>query len=619
MKTGTRSVLAFGLLFPVAAATVLGADGQGVRLYDTGRRHGGTISGAALGARQGWRRVADEQAPTGDAWVENERIAVCFRQAAGAVELYYRLGQEMRLGASVSFGGPLGQGAARVKALQVRENAEQAVRVELTLGSSPRPSGSVSCALRAGSPSLELQAGDAETTVRVRHASACVIMPDFFSDDLLLEPESVEAGPVRLPGDNLFLLHLIDKGDALLMCNWREKDKEVPVALRKRGEDKVFGATAIPCRPNEKLWVSVLAAPSIWRAEDSADYTIYEDKQMDWQVPFDAAWRLDYRRSDKSGAGLIDSWWSIRKDKDGKYRAAKKHASDMYYFTWLGISNQKTRGSWSFGLGGNIYPFYTEGAKAILRIPKLRHKKMTYKHKIFVYPWLRADHTPKDVVLPVDVLSETLGGDWREILGIQRLVRRPPRGTYPATCGVTEQVKEAFDDGKEKEKRDFIVKRLGLMDTFVKNHRERIDEYMAWADKMAAFYAAHKAAHPEQADLVERLANRTAGLTKRFESVKDRIKTPAYAATLSQKLIDLIDSDAEDKLEQCDQLGRQIRTIGGGQDGTLGALRAMTRQLRQEASLVVATDPDPARRALAAEVRARTQEMLRIRFGMEGK
>jgi len=615
MRTG---LVGFGLLSLVAATVTVGADGQGVRLYDTGRQHRKMLSGAAIRAKRGWRAVGEKATMSGDACVENGRIAVCFRSAAGAVELYYRLGTQTRPAASLSFGGPIGQRAARIKALHVRENSDESVRVELELGTRLRRSGSVSCVLRAGSPSLELRAGDAETTVRVRHASACVIMPDFFSDDLLLEPQAVETS-VRLPGDNLFLLHLIDKGDALLMCNWRAKDKEVPVALREGGTEKAFGATAIPCRPNERLWVSVLAAPQIWREEDSADYTIYEDKEMDWQVPFEAAWRLNYRRSDKYADGLIDSWWNIRKDQKGRYGAVKKHATDMYAFTHLGVSNQKTRGSWNNGLGGNIYPFYTEGAKAVLRIPKMRYVKMTFKDRIWIYPWLRADHTPKEVVLPVDVLSTTLGDDWQKTLDIKDL-KRPARGSvYPATCGVTEQVKHIFDDQKEKEKRDYIAERIRLMDIFVKNHRARLDDYVEWAEQMAAFYAAHKAAHPEQAELVEQLAKRTHGITRRFESVKDRIKTPAYAATLSHKYIELIDSDAEDKIEQCDQLGRQIRTIGGGQDGTLGSFRATTRQLRQEASLVVATDPDPARRAFAADVRARTLEMLRIRFGMEGK
>ncbi|MBN1676373.1 MAG: hypothetical protein JXR37_35340 [Kiritimatiellae bacterium] len=592
--------------------------GQGVALFDTGRQHGTALSASAIAGKAGWQRVTD-RAPAGDACAENNRITVCFRKAAGAADLYYRLGNDLHLAASLTFSGANGRDAARITALHVRENSGKSVHLNLEFETGAGKGGSADFAIQADRPTVDVVPGDGLTSVLIRHASEYVVMPDFCCDDIVFEARTATNGAVRLPADNLFLLHMIDGGNAMLMCNWLDKAGDVPVTPREGGEPKVFGATALACGGQTRLWISVLAAPAVWHATDSAAYTIYEDKKMEWKVPFEAAWRLDYRRADKNGAGLIDSWWNLRKDEDGQYRAVRKHPSAMYYFTWISVSNQKTRGSWSWGLGGNIYPFYTEGETAVLRIPKLRYAKTTYADTILIFPWLRADGTPKDVVLPIDVLSATLGSDWQKILDIRGLERPPAKSVYPATCGVTEQVKEAFDDHKEKEKRAFIVERLRLMDTFVRNHRERIEEYLAWADGMAAFYEAEKTARPALADLIERMQSMTAAIPKQFEGARDRIKTPEYAATLSQKLIDLIESEAEDKVEQCDRLGREIRTIGGGQDGMLGSFRSRARQLRQTAGLIAATDSDPARRAFAGQVRTRTREILRVRFGMEGK
>src|SRR5206468_9924818 len=94
---------------------------------------------------------------------------------------------------------------------------------------------------------------------------------------------------------------------------------------------------------------------------------------------------------------------------------------------------------------------------------------------------------------------------------------------------------------------------------------------------------------------------------------------PALAAELNRGFIakGLLDYQGPDwqarlKKEYTDPL----TTIGGQQDEMVGECRWVVKALRQKAAMLMATDPRMA--PIAAEIRARTQKMLRGGAAYEG-
>ena len=94
---------------------------------------------------------------------------------------------------------------------------------------------------------------------------------------------------------------------------------------------------------------------------------------------------------------------------------------------------------------------------------------------------------------------------------------------------------------------------------------------------------------------------------------------PALAAQLNrdfiaQGLLDYTAADWNDKLKKA--YTDPLTALGGQQDEMVGECRWVVKALRQKAGILMATDPNMA--PIAAEIRARTQKMLRGGAAYEG-
>jgi hypothetical protein len=94
---------------------------------------------------------------------------------------------------------------------------------------------------------------------------------------------------------------------------------------------------------------------------------------------------------------------------------------------------------------------------------------------------------------------------------------------------------------------------------------------------------------------------------------------PALAEQLNRDLIasgllDYVGADWEAKLKK--EYTDPLTAIGGQQDEMVGECRWVVKTLRQKAGILMATDPRMA--SIAAEIRARTQKMLRGGAAYEG-
>jgi hypothetical protein len=96
----------------------------------------------------------------------------------------------------------------------------------------------------------------------------------------------------------------------------------------------------------------------------------------------------------------------------------------------------------------------------------------------------------------------------------------------------------------------------------------------------------------------------------KFAARKTAIKTPDDAAKMVEEFQQtVLDYEGADALARCKQFTDGWVEIGGNQDELAGECRWAVKMLRQEAGLLLATDPRMAE--VAREIRRRSQVVLR--------
>jgi hypothetical protein len=198
---------------------------------------------------------------------------------------------------------------------------------------------------------------------------------------------------------------------------------------------------------------------------------------------------------------------------------------------------------------------------------------------------------------------------------------------------------ELYGSGQQKSRRQDIENYLGDALDFVTHIRNRILAYVAFGKEIRKYLAEQTTAHPEwkeQLSALDALAREIddrvdprmqailrqptlKAVAARVEERKGEPTPPALAAELNREFVakGLLDYGGADwqtriKLEYTDPL----TTIGGQQDEMVGECRWVVKALRQKAGILLATDPSLA--PVAAEIRARTQKMLRGGAAYEG-
>ena len=96
----------------------------------------------------------------------------------------------------------------------------------------------------------------------------------------------------------------------------------------------------------------------------------------------------------------------------------------------------------------------------------------------------------------------------------------------------------------------------------------------------------------------------------RFAEREERIKTPAHVEAMNADFRkNVLDYDGAEALDRCKKYADDLVRIGGNQDKLVSECRWVARTLRQRAGLLMAVDPKMD--AVAQEIRARAQEVLR--------
>jgi hypothetical protein len=560
----------------------------GVAVWDTGK---GSAQPLNLEARDGWTEAKEGALVKGDAVATNGRITAVLRRESGAVEMG-RL--QLRL-----------IGATKLLRATVSEAAKASVTVDATY-KTDKGEATAKFRLKKGDVSVEVSPGPGASRLRVECPTRHVVLPDFFSDDMVIDAAKIPPAQTDLPSEN-FLLHLAGKGEAIGMCVFQNREQDVKVTLSGEGEKRVFTASEIEFGKDpekQKIWVALLEAPQVWHMTEIKAGDSKKETKLDWKMPYPAQWRVDFTRADD----LTDSWdLLLQKEEGGEYTKP----------SWMGQGAEKvpaTRKRWTTVLGSFKYPVWSD-PQGVAYVQPMDNRALELRGPLVIYPANRVPETPLDSFTVLDIARNSLGaGPCQYILDLDNQ-RSSNKGH--ATCWTRDYLTPIYAKGEQKSQRKEIDKNLDEVLTFIKYIRSRITRYYDFMHQMHEYLAAQLKAHPELKASIEALDKICQESDRRFAAREAKIRTPDYVAQMNEDFRkNVMDYDGADALDKCKAYTKALVEVGDNQDELAGELRWVVRAIRQKAGLLLAADPKMA--PVVLEIRAKTQEILRSPAGHEG-
>ncbi|MBI3857796.1 MAG: hypothetical protein HY293_19105 [Planctomycetes bacterium] len=577
------------ILLPILIAAALSPQDaptkSGLSAWDTGKASPAPLN---LESRAGWTALTEAAEVKGDAVVSNGRITAVFRRESGAVEL-----------GPVRF---LLAGATKLLRAKVVELGKAAATVEATYKTA-KGEATAKFRVKRGDVAVEVAPGAGAVKLRVECPSRYVVLPDFFSDDIVIDASKIPPATAELPSEN-FLLHLAGKGEAIAMCVFENRDQDVTCTLAGSGEARRFSGSEIDFGKDKKIWVAMLEAPQVWHVGEVKPGDSKKESKLDWTMPYLAQWRVDFTRTDE----LTDSWdLLLQKEEGGNYTKP----------SWMGAGAETigpARKRWTTVLNSFVYPCWSDPKRAVYVQP-LERDALTMKGPLVIYPANRVPETPPDAFTVLDIARNSLGaGPCEYILDLDNQ-RSSNKGH--ATCWTRDYLMPIYSKGAQKSQLPEIQKNLDEVVTFVKYIRARITRYSDFMQSMQKSLAAQAKAHPELREPIAALDRITQEADKRYRVREEKMKTPEHVVKLTEDFRKQgMSAEGPDALARCKAYTEAIVEVGDNQDQLAGELRWVVRALRQKAGLLVAADARMA--PIAAEIRARSQEILRNPAGHEG-
>ncbi len=431
-----------------------------------------------------------------------------------------------------------------------------------------------------------------------------VVIPDFIGEHLVLPV----TGKLEIPPDNLAVI-LLDGDGGFDTVVW--KDPSLAVSVDRDGVsadgELAINSVAMPGKP---MWYKITE-----KLDDQ------EWRPVAWKPPFAADFYVGYRKA----VGALPP-------EDGRQEAWKimpfRTGQDfgMIADTSVAVYNCETWSNWISGYGGTIYPARADKDHAYLRFLRAGEYPRQQHDAAFggyIFPVAKAANpaywTPMglaeqgDVSMPKEFIRGVLTPEqWAGISEIENEGR-----WFPATCGTTEAVEKIFYHGKAFDQRLEVAERIANMDKFVQRIRDRIEEFRRWGADESAWL---KANAPER--IYKAFAGDFAEYEKYYQNFRERMQTPEECRKLSAQVVELAnnpDMDDEAKEERCNELGRDIRTIGGCQDTMVAEFRRYAKCIRQKAAEMYTTAKTDAERAALMHIRRTSAEHLHNRMPHEGK
>jgi len=566
-----------------------------VRLFDDGTPSATPLAALAFTATAGWKEIpedTDHPAFQGDAVLLNDRVGLVLRRGAPGAEVY-SLGPTGAVLRTV-LAPAASTNAVTLDSFAIAENNPSAGAADVVFTSPGSPPLAVRFTLKVGQPVIQTESKAGATRLRVEAPCRFAVLPDFFADDIVVDAADLPVREADLPSDN-FLLHLLPGGDALVMTVAQTSEEDLHVTMAGEGDKRLITGSELKYGKGGKIWVAVLAAPSIWHTRQIGREQTGEIISLHWKAPFPAQWRADWRREED----VTDSWEMLAEQANGSYAKFGVFGGP----DTLPANRQR----WNTVLGTFKYPCWLDqnghGYLQPLKTPVLRFQGPTV-----IYPINRVSATALDTFTVIDIVRNTLGvGPCEYILDVEG-----QRSQYKgrATCSVRDTLNPIYASHQQQQRRAEIQQVLEDLMIFVRHIRGRIESYVVFEHETLDYLAQQRQAHAELAGGIAELTKLARVIDAKFEARKAKIKTPEDTAKLVGEFRQTVLAyEGDDALAKCKFFTEAWVEIGGNQDELAGECRWAVKMLRQKAGLIMATDPRMAE--IAKEIRSRSQVVLR--------
>ncbi len=589
-------------------------------LYDAPAASAVPLTAAGLSERAGWNRIEEDNTShvfQGTAVLTNDKIAAVLSKDVPELAVYSRQTQELSLCALLR---PVcrEQSDLKMRRVAIHENTSASVVVDAECVTADGQACHISFELAAGAAFVKTTAGKGVTTLTVKSPCRFAVLPDFFGDDMVLDAEQLGVSQAQIPAEN-FLLQMIGGGDAILMTVAQNRDNDIRVSLAQNSPRQIESVD-ISYGKEPNIWVAVLADKEIWHERgvtlNDADKVI----EMNWHAPYQALWRVDFSAAD----GMTDSWQMLLQHPEGKYVMQNWFGEDSSQGQRFGGEfgdrdwNKPGRRRWNPVLGSFSYPCWIDNVgRAFMQPLKARRyveggEVCNFDGPAIVYPLDRVKQmpfvTPLEKLTVVDLVRMTLGvGPCEYILDLEGQ-KRNSRGV--ATCYARDVINAIYKENTQLQRAPAIDEHLTMAVSFIRNVRERIDQYVVFSREMAGYLEEQKKRDPACAKFCDELLAITKRTDQYFESKRQAIHTPEFAQETADRFRkELLTYSEKDAFTKCEAQMNVFTSIGGAQDGLVAACRTIVKTLRQRAGIAMAQHPELT--DICTEVRNRTQKMLR--------
>ncbi|MDZ4860021.1 MAG: hypothetical protein SGI88_13670 [Candidatus Hydrogenedentes bacterium] len=589
-------------------------------IYDTGSASPKPYTQGELTSQTGWTQVPEGETGhtfAGDAVLMNNQVAVVLRKAGSGAEL---CGQTTGFQKTYANLVPIGNaGAAQgMDSLTITKCEQDEVIVEVSHRASDGQPIKMRYELAMGQVIAKVTPVAGATGLRVEAPSRFAVLPDFFADDIVVDAREVLADTAELPSEN-FLLHMVGDGEAIVMDVWNNRDQDIRVVLDGDAFSRQIQSSEIAFGKDGSVWVALLAANGVWHMRDVKETEKGKVLPLDWQRPYPALWRVDWKRSDD----LTDSWEMLTEMRDGKFKKHGLFEEEEDSWTAQDWWGSGTRTRIASGLGRFHYPCWVDRQGQGWLEPLLTESWGSYaplegtpnfRGPAIIYPLNRLTDTPLDKFTVVDLVRTSLGvGPCEYILDVE--------GQHEAfagmpTCTVRDTLDEIYESGQQKERRADVEKALDDVVAFITLIRGRIDKYQTFSEELRDFLQKYEKKNPGLAPYIQDMVRLTDQIDSAIAKNTESIKTVKYATNLAKEFrSELLDYDGNDAAEKCKKFTEAWVEIGGNQDTLVAECRVAVRLLRQTPA--VAFSDSPERADLVREVRSRTESILRAPVNYE--
>lgn len=547
----------------------------------------------------------------------NDKVVAILEGDSAAIAVYSRQTEGTKLCARLH---PICDGRADMKreSVAIKENSRSLISIEVAFRSSSNELRKITYELNAGEPFIKTTASKGIEKLRVRAPCRFIVLPDFFGDDIVVDAAKIPVAQAELPSEH-FLLHMMHGGEAVLMTVSESRDNEVIASLSGDSTREIVSSD-IFFGEKPRIWVALLAGKRIWHERNITPADAGKIIRLDWQMPYQALWRVDWTKTDK----LSESWEMLLQDRGGKYVMqnwlGQKEGEGQNFGAEFGARdwNKPNRERWNPVLGSFKFPCWIDNDRAGYLQPLAQPKKQqesrvpSFVGPAIIYPIDRVQAapftTPLEKLTVVDLVRMTLGvGPCQYILDIEGQ-KRNSRGV--ATCYARDVINAIYKEGSQSRQRATINEQLDLCVAFISNVRERIDQYRQFGREITGYLEEQKRLAPRHAEFLNEMLSLTKKLDTAYEQNQDRIHTPAFARQNAESFRESMLAYAEkDAYEKCAARMAVFTSIGGAQDGEVAECRMIVKTLRQRAGLAMTINPDL--KEIATEIRQRTQPMLR--------